>query len=96
MSRRVIPAVFCCPKTKGGKTMVVKITPKQSDKVNQLISKLCCNYDAGNCLLLDDGEPCCCIQNISRYGIYCNYFLKAVLPADKKLHEEILQHNSVI
>ena len=56
--------------------MVVKITPKQSDKVNQLIRKLCCNYDAGNCLLLDDGEPCCCIQNISRYGIYCNYFLK--------------------
>lgn len=54
--------------------MVVKITPKQSDKVNQLIRKLCCNYDAGNCLLLDDGEPCCCIQNISRYGIYCNYF----------------------
>lgn len=65
--------------------MVVKITPKQSDKVNALIRKLCCNYD--------DGEPCCCIQKISRYGIYCNYFLKAVLPADKKLYEEILQYN---
>lgn len=73
--------------------MVLKITLTQSGKVNKLIRKLCCNYDGGNCLLLDNGEPCCCIQKISRYGIYCNYFLKAVLPADKKLYEEILQHN---
>ena len=38
--------------------MVLKITPKQSDKVNKLIRNLCCNYDDGNCLLLDDGKPC--------------------------------------
>lgn len=83
-------------KRKEENAMVVKITSKQSDKVNRLIRNLCCNYDEGNCLLLDDGEPCCCIQKISRYGIYCNYFLKSVLPADKKLYEEILQHNSVV
>jgi len=76
--------------------MVLKITPTQSDKVNRLIRNLCCNYDDGNCLLLDDDESCYCVQKISRYGIYCNYFLKAVLPADKKLFDEILQHNSVI
>ena len=76
--------------------MVLKITPKQSDKVNRLIRNLCCNYENGNCLLLDDGEPCCCIQEISCYGIYCNCFLKAVLPADKKLWDEIKKQNSVI
>lgn len=21
----------------------------------------CCNYDGGNCLALDDGEPCVCV-----------------------------------
>ena len=76
--------------------MVLKITPKQSDKVNRLIRNLCCNYENGNCLLLDDGEPCCCIQEISCYGIYCNYFLKAVLPAYKKLWDEIKKQHSVI
>ena len=25
----------------------------------------CCNYDSGNCLLLEDGEPCVCVQSIS-------------------------------
>ena len=36
--------------------MVIKITPKQSKRINALIKKLCCNYVDGNCLLLDDGE----------------------------------------
>lgn len=76
--------------------MVMKITLAQSEKINTLIRKSCCNYDAGNCLLLDDGEPCCCIQEISCYGIYCNYFLNAVLPADRKLWDEIQKYNYVI
>ena len=25
----------------------------------------CCNYCDGNCLLLDDGEECVCVQSIS-------------------------------
>ena len=25
----------------------------------------CCNYDNGNCILLDNGEPCVCVQSIS-------------------------------
>lgn len=25
----------------------------------------CCNYDGGNCILLDDGEECVCVQSIS-------------------------------
>ena len=36
--------------------MVIKITPKQSKRINALIRKLCCNYVDGSCLLLDDGE----------------------------------------
>lgn len=71
--------------------MVIKITPKQSKRINALIKKLCCNYVGGCCLLLDDGEEHSCVQCISRYGIYCNYFKNAVLPADRELFAEIMQ-----
>ena len=30
----------------------------------------CCNYCNGNCLLLDDGEECVCVQSIS-YPVPC-------------------------
>ena len=40
---------------------------------------------------LDDGEEHACVQCISRYGIYCNYFKNAVLPADSELFAEIMQ-----
>lgn len=71
--------------------MVIKITPKQSKRINALIRRLCCNYVDGNCLLLDDGEEHACVQCISRYGIYCSYFKNAVLPADRELFAEIVQ-----
>ena len=74
--------------------MILKLTAKQSARVRKLARKECCNCVNGNCLLLDDGEPCRCVQLISRYGINCNYFLKAVLPAEKILYEEILQQNN--
>lgn len=70
--------------------MIIRITPKQSRKLSALIKKLCCNYVDGNCLLLDDGEEHSCVQCISRYGIYCNYFKNAVLLVDKQLHTEIM------
>ena len=69
--------------------MVIKITPKQSKRINALIKKLCFNYVDGSCLLLDNGEEHSCVQCISRYGIYCNYFKNAVLPADRELFAEI-------
>ena len=75
--------------------MVLKITPKQRVKINALVRRSCCNRCKGNCLLLDDGEEAKCMQLISRYGIYCNYFLKAVLPAEKELYAEILQQNGI-
>ena len=76
--------------------MVLKITPKQRTRINALVRRKCCNCCKGNCLVLDDGEEAKCVQLISRYGIYCNYFLKAVLPAEKELYAEILQQNGVM
>ena len=78
---------------KGGKAML-KIIPRQAERVNRLVLELCANCDQdGNCVLLDDGETHRCVQLISVYGIYCNYFKNAVLPADKELNEEIQKQN---
>ena len=75
--------------------MLPQMTGRQRYRANALIKRLCANYDDGNCLLLDDGEETKCVQLISRYGIYCNYFLKAVLPAEKELYTEILWQNGI-
>ena len=75
--------------------MFLKITPKQRTKISALVRRSCCNCYKGNCLLLDDDEETKCVQFISRYGIYCNYFLKAVLPAEKEQYTEILQQNGI-
>ena len=72
---------------------MLKITSKQADKVHRLVKECCANCDKdGNCILLDDGEAHRCVQLISIYGIYCNYFKNAVLlklgisfDAEKKL-----------
>ena len=73
---------------------MLKITPRQAERVNRLVSELCANCDQdGNCVLLDDGEAHRCVQLISVYGIYCNYFKNAVLSADKELCEEIKKQN---
>ena len=37
---------------------VKRLTPPQSRKVNALVRRTCCNYDNGNCILLDDGDEC--------------------------------------
>ena len=49
----------------------------------------CCNYDRGNCLLLDDGEECVCVQSIS-YSLICRWFRAAVLPLDESLCAALL------
>ena len=73
--------------------MVLRIHPSHIGRVNKLVHRLCSCCDRGNCILLDDGEPHKCVQLISRTGIYCNYFKRAVLPADKELHKEIITYN---
>ena len=49
----------------------------------------CCNYDNGNCIVLDNGEPCVCVQSIS-YSLLCRWFIAAVLPLDRKLEAALL------
>ena len=56
---------------------------RQYRRVRRLVHS-CCNYDSGNCLALDDGEECVCVQSIS-YSLLCRWFRAAVLPLDKEL-----------
>lgn len=42
---------------------------RQHRRARRLVHE-CCNYDEGNCLLLDDGEPCVCVQSIS-FSLMC-------------------------
>ena len=75
---------------------MLKITSKQADKVHHLVKEQCANFDEnGNCILLDDGEAHRCVQLISIYGIYCNYFKNAVLPSDQELNEQIKKQNKL-
>ena len=47
-----------------------RMTPQQRQKAVKLIRTICCNYDDGNCLLLDRGEEVVCPQSIS-YSVNC-------------------------
>ena len=67
---------------------VGRMTEAQSRKVNALVRRTCCNYDSGNCILLDDGDECVCPQLIS-YSLLCKWFRIAVLSADKELYAEL-------
>ena len=58
-----------------------RMTPRQRQVAVRLIKNICCNYDRGNCLLLDNGERCVCVQGIS-YSVNCKYF-RWVLLEDK-------------
>ncbi|MCI9626324.1 MAG: conjugal transfer protein [Clostridia bacterium] len=69
--------------------MPKQMTPGQRRKANALIRKTCCNYDNGNCIALDDGEECVCVQSIS-YSLICKWFVNAVLPVDKVLYAQIM------
>ena len=75
--------------------MVIKITEEQSERINQIVRESCCNCADSNCLLLDDGEEHYCVQLICRYGIYCKYLLRNVLPDHEDLYNEILRDNKL-
>ena len=66
-----------------------RMTPAQRKQAASLIRRECCNCEDGNCLALDDGEPCACVHSIS-YSLLCKYFRKAVLPAEPLLEADIL------
>ncbi len=66
---------------------MIRLSEKQFRAVKKLTRAACANNEKGNCLLLDDGDPCVCVQSIS-YSLCCRYFREAVLPADKALFAE--------
>ena len=66
---------------------VPRMNYRQYRKARRLTHE-CCNYCDGNCLLLDDGEECVCVQSIS-YSLLCRRFRAAVLPLDAALCAEI-------
>lgn len=53
---------------------IKRLMPAQRARCNRLIRRLCANYDGGNCLPLDDGEGCVCVQTIS-YSLLCKYLV---------------------
>ena len=69
---------------------MIRLNEAQFRKVKRLTRSLCANNDKGCCLLLDDGEPCVCVQSIS-YSLLCRYFREAVLPADRELCANIME-----
>ena len=64
------------------------LTPAQRVRCNRQIRWLCANYDGGNCLTLDDGEGCVCVQTIS-YSLLCKYFRRAEPPAGSTLRRHL-------
>ena len=56
---------------------------RQYRRARRLVHE-CCSYIDGNCIALDDGEECVCVQSIS-YSLLCRWFRTAVLPQDKEL-----------
>lgn len=61
-----------------------RLTPGQLRSVRNL-TKRCCNYTQGGCLLLDG----VCPQAVSR-SLICRWFRHAVLPEQPKLERAIL------
>ena len=68
--------------------MTVHMNYQQYRTARRLVHS-CCNYDCGNCLLLDDGEECVCPQSIT-YSLICKWFRAAVLPLDTGLCAALL------
>ena len=61
---------------------------ENASKARTLIKNECCNYDSGNCVLLDKGVYHKCPQ-MTADKIICGWFVKAVLPIDKILEVKI-------
>ena len=65
-----------------------RLTKEQMPAIRRLVRQ-CCNYDHGECIALDDGAGCECIQAIS-YSLLCKWFRAAVLPLDPALELSLL------
>ena len=59
-----------------------RMTPRQHQNAVRIIEAHCCNYDNGNCLLLDRGVEVVCPQTISN-SVCCMYFYHVLLQEPK-------------
>ena len=69
---------------------MIRFSIADAKSVNELIRKRCCNYNDGNCVLLDNGDSCVCPQTIS-YSMLCKWFRTAVLPNDSELYIRLMK-----
>ena len=65
-----------------------RLSQTQMPAIRRLVRQ-CCNYDHGECIALDDGAGCLCVQTIS-YSLLCKWFRAAVLPLDPPLELSLL------
>ena len=72
---------------------MIRLNDAQHRRVKKLIRCHCANNMRGCCLLLDDGEPCVCVQAIS-YSLLCRWFTAAVLPLDEALEAALMHRGS--
>lgn len=75
---------------KNTQSPLIRLNEKQHRKVRRL-TRRCCNYDQGNCIVLDDGAGCPCVQGIS-FSLNCRWFRNAVLPLNPALELELCKH----
>ena len=64
------------------KEKIPVMTYSQYRRAGKLVHQ-CCNYESGNCLALDDGEECVCVQSIS-YSLLCRWFRAAIVHRRQK------------
>ena len=68
---------------------IPRMNHQQYRRMQRLV-QLCCNYDHGDCLALDNGwDSCVCAQKIT-YSLSCKWFRACVLPQDLQLEAELL------
>ena len=67
-----------------------RMTPAQRKRASALIRRECCCCEDGNCIALDDGDACICLQTVS-FSVCCKWFRWAVLPLDGALEAEIFR-----
>ena len=73
---------------------IPRMNYRQYRKARRLTHE-CCNYCDGNCLLLDDGEECVCVQSIFLFRSVPMVQV-AVLPLDAALYAELMERSRVL
>lgn len=64
--------------------------PKQHKQARALIRKMCCYYDQGDCLALEDADRHACAQSLS-LTLCCHWFRWVLLPMEAVLEAEIFR-----